>query len=53
MELPNIHFQDFPIEFKQIKKGDVSVKIEFEIGTKIQMDLLSLKVFTTSQKVDI
>ena len=34
MELPNIHFQDFPIEFKQIKKGDVSVKIESEIGTK-------------------
>ena len=34
MDLPNKYFEDFPIEFKEIKKRDLSVKIDSNIGTK-------------------
>ena len=34
MELPNKHFEDYPIEFKKISKKDINTKIEPTIGIK-------------------
>src|SRR5690606_25781769 len=37
MELPNIHFQDFPIEYKQLDDHDFSQVFEVE-KTSIELD---------------